>query len=80
MDKNFWALVGLPILGGVTVAPPLHESHALGAKIAEVHTWLGDTILWLAGAHAVAGLYHHYVLKDGVLLSMLPLWKSSWLH
>lgn len=62
----------LTLLGGVTLAPPFAESHALGAQIAELHTWLGDTILWLAGFHALAALYHHYVLKDGVLRSMLP--------
>ncbi len=67
----------LTLLGGVAVPPPVHESHALGARIAEVHTWLGDTILWVAGAHAAAGLFHHYVLKDGVLLSMLPRWNSN---
>ncbi|WP_428422282.1 cytochrome b [Methylibium sp.] len=62
----------LSLLAGVELAPPLAESHALGARIAEVHTWLGDAILWLAGAHAAAGLFHHYALKDGVLRSMLP--------
>lgn len=62
----------LTLLGGIEIRPPLAESHALGAKLAEVHTWLGDVIIWLAGAHALAGLFHHYVLKDGVLKSMLP--------
>lgn len=62
----------LTLLGGLTIAPPLSESHALGDKIAGVHTWLGDAIVWLAGVHAAAGLFHHYVLKDGVLRSMLP--------
>jgi cytochrome b561 len=46
----------------------------VGATIARIHTWLGDAILWLAGLHALAGLYHHVVLKDGVLASMLPRW------
>jgi len=62
----------LTLLGGATIPPALAESHALGARIAEIHTWLGDAIIWLAGAHAAAGLFHHYVLKDGVLRSMLP--------
>ena len=62
----------LTLLGGAMVPPPLAESHELGASLAEVHTWLGDAILWLAGVHAAAGLLHHYVLKDGVLRSMLP--------
>lgn len=62
----------LTLLGGVEVAPPIGRSHDLGATIATIHTWLGDAILWLAGAHAIAALYHHFVLKDRVLFSMLP--------
>ena len=37
----------------------------------DVHGALGDMILWLSGLHALAAIYHHTVLKDGVLLSML---------
>ena len=66
----------LTLLAGVEVPPLLARSHDLGVKIAELHTWLGDTILWVAGLHAIAALYHHYVLKDGVLGSMLP---ANWL-
>jgi cytochrome b561 len=62
----------LTLLGGVHVGPWLAESHDLGGSISELHTWLGDAILWIAGLHALAALYHHYVLKDGVLRSMLP--------
>lgn len=61
----------LTLLGGVVISAPVAESHALGATIAEVHTWLGDAILWLAGVHACAALFHHFVLKDNVLRSML---------
>jgi cytochrome b561 len=60
------------LLGGITFHSPWAESHALGETLAEVHGWLGDAILWLAGAHAAAALLHHFVLKDGVLRSMLP--------
>lgn len=60
----------LTLLGGIEIPPALAKSHDLGARIAAVHTWLGDTLIWLAGAHAA--LLHHYVLKDGVLRSMLP--------
>ena len=38
----------------------------------DIHKFLGDTIVWLAGFHALAALYHHFKLKDGVLTSMLP--------
>ncbi|MDB5862611.1 MAG: cytochrome [Betaproteobacteria bacterium] len=62
----------LTLLAGIEIPPLLGLSHDTGATIATLHTWLGDAILWLAGFHAVAALYHHIVLKDGVLASMLP--------
>jgi cytochrome b561 len=62
----------LTLLGGLEIPPLFGKSHSLGSTIASIHTWLGDTILWLAGFHALAGLYHHYLLKDNVLASMLP--------
>ncbi len=62
----------LTLLGAVTVPSPLPEWHAIGAVIGEVHGLLGDLILWLAGAHAAAGLFHHYLLRDDVLRTMLP--------
>lgn len=67
----------LTLLGGLVIPAPVAKSHALGATIAEVHTWLGDTILWLAGAHACAGLFHHFIMKDNVLSSMLLRRNSS---
>ena len=62
----------LTLLAGLKVGPMIGPSHAAGESIAEIHTLLGDAILWVAGLHAAAALFHHYVLKDGVLLSMLP--------
>ena len=66
----------LTLLGGLAIPSPLAESHALGATIAGIHGWLGDAIMWLAGVHACAALFHQYVLKDGVLRAMLP-WGSA---
>jgi cytochrome b561 len=37
-----------------------------------VHEYIGWAIVILAFAHALAALYHHYVLKDRVLRRMLP--------
>ncbi len=69
-------LEGHPVtlLAGIEIPPALGLSHYTGATIASIHTWLGDAILWVAGLHALAGLYHHFVLKDAVLESMLPSW------
>lgn len=66
----------LTLLGGVRVSQiPFVASSAI-AKLADwgdVHQFLGDSIMWLAGLHAAAGLYHHFIVKDGVLKAMLPL-------
>jgi cytochrome b561 len=54
------------------VAPPLRLAHDTGQWFATLHAYLGDTILWVAGLHAAAGLFHHFFLRDRVLRSMLP--------
>lgn len=65
----------LTLLGGLRVdqMPWIANSPLAGlADWGDVHQFLGDAIMWLAGLHAAAALYHHLVLKDGVLRSMLP--------
>jgi cytochrome b561 len=65
----------LTLLGGVRVDQMPWIAHSPIAKLADwgdVHGLLGDVLIWLAGLHAVAGIYHHVFLKDGVLASMLP--------
>jgi cytochrome b561 len=66
----------LAYLGGIDIAAPIPPSRDLGVTVATIHSWLGDVILWVTGLHALAALHHHFVLKDGVLESMLP----GWLH
>ena len=65
----------LTLLGGLRMNQiPL----IAGSSVAEltdwgdVHKFLGDSIMWLAGLHAAAAIFHHLILKDGVLRSMLP--------
>ena len=43
----------------------------------DVHKFLGNALIWLAGLHAAAGVYHGFILKDGVLESMLPYKRSN---
>lgn len=64
----------LTLLGGVRVDQMPWIANLPIAKLAnwgDVHGVLCDAIMWLAGLHAVAAIYHHLVLKDGVLSSML---------
>ncbi|MGY0196415.1 cytochrome b [Leptothrix sp. BB-4] len=65
----------LTLLGGVRLDKiPFFGSTPLGemADWGEVHELLGDAIMWIAGLHAAAAIFHHVILKDGVLRSMLP--------
>lgn len=65
----------LTLLGGVRMDQmPLIANSAIArlADWGDVHGLLGDVLIWLSGLHAVAAIYHHLALKDGVLLSMLP--------
>ncbi len=64
----------LTLLGGVQIAPWLSFSERLGSSLAELHSWLADSLLVVAGVHAGAAIYHHAMLKDDVLRSMLPKW------
>lgn len=74
-------LEGHPVdlLFGINIGPWLAQNHALGSKIAHLHGFLGDTIIWVSGAHALAAIYHHAVRKDDILESMLPRRLAAWI-
>jgi len=61
------AFFGLAIPGpfGALARPQRHLIH-------DVHEYVGWAIVIIAFAHALAALYHHYVLRDRVLRRMLP--------
>jgi cytochrome b561 len=58
------------VLGNIQ--PWVPQSRQLGLVLASLHGWLGTSLIWLAGLHATAALYHHFWRHDTVLLSMLP--------
>ena len=43
---------------------------SLKNTIKEIHEFLGESIYYLIGIHAIAALWHHYVQKDDVLKRM----------
>ncbi len=57
-----------PVLTGLTrsAAHPWHETFET------VHVWLAWAMIGLVPLHILAGLYHHLVRRDNVLLRMLP--------
>jgi len=65
---------GRPMAFFGTGIPPLIGEIARPDRrlLRELHEWIGWTIVIVALGHALAALYHHYVLKDRVLTRMLP--------
>ena len=54
--------------------PIARETHHLLQK---AHGWVGWAIVILALGHGAAALYHHFVLRDSVLVRMLPRGASA---
>jgi cytochrome b561 len=48
------------------------QPRPLRHQIQELHNYVAWTIVIVAALHAAAALYHHYFLKDRVLVRMLP--------
>ena len=48
------------------------DNKALRRTVGDLHGLCANAVLILAACHACAGLFHHYVWKDGVLQRMLP--------
>jgi cytochrome b561 len=58
---------------GLQIPPPFPEwSRPAHHLVNTLHEWNGWTIIGIAAVHALAALYHHYVLHDRVLKRMLP--------
>lgn len=51
------------------LTPVARDTHQL---LQDVHGWIGWAIVILALGHGTAALYHHFVLRDSVLIRMLP--------
>ena len=83
-------LIGLPLAGwailsaagkpipffGLELPPLIGVDKALSKQIKEVHETVANIGYGLIGLHALAALYHHFVMKDNTLPRMLPLLKK----
>jgi cytochrome b561 len=64
-DVGFFGLFAIPGPYGELERPTRHIFH-------DLHEYVGWAIVIIAFGHALAALYHRYVLKDRVLNRMLP--------
>lgn len=60
---------------GVELPQLMGEDKALAKTLKELHESLGNAGYYLIGLHAVAALYHHFIVRDNTLLRMLPVRK-----
>ncbi len=81
-------LLGMPLLGWATLSAQgkpvglpglplpamLAADRALGHQLEEIHETIGTLGYYLIGLHAMAALFHHYIMRDDTLLRMLP-WR-----
>ena len=81
-------LIALPILGFLltwyrgdalsffglfTIPSPVTPDRAMARSIRGLHSLCANGILIVAGLHALAALWHHFIRRDSVLRRMLPL-------
>ena len=57
---------------GLQLPALIAANKELAETIKEIHEAGGTIGYFLIGLHAVAGLYHHYFVKDNTLLRMMP--------
>ncbi|MDD2161321.1 cytochrome b [Pseudomonas sp. MIL19] len=64
---------GKPIpLFGLELPALLPPNKPLAGDIKEWHELAGSAGYWLIGLHAVAGLFHHFFVRDNTLTRILP--------
>jgi cytochrome b561 len=62
----------LSFFGLFEIDSPFAENRDLGHQLEQVHGLIAWGLMALAGGHALAALWHRYVVKDDVLQRMLP--------
>jgi cytochrome b561 len=66
-----WNFLGLSLPG---VAVP---DRAFSHQLQGIHGTLGQILMYLAAAHAVLALFHHFVQRDNTLRRMLPVLRGK---
>ncbi len=79
-------LIGMPLLGwavlsakgkvvpffGLELPALIAPDKPLAGTLEDFHKLIGTLGYWLIGLHAVAALYHHYLMHDNTLRRILP--------
>ena len=57
---------------GIELPQLVVVNEAMAETLEDIHETVGEAGYWLVGFHALAALFHHYVVKDNTLKRMLP--------
>ncbi|WP_438951945.1 cytochrome b [Porticoccus sp.] len=82
----YFFMIAMPLMGwlvlsgsgkpvpffGTTLPALMPENETLAKSIKEVHETIGKAGYFLIALHALAGLFHHYILRDNALLRIMP--------
>ena len=61
-----------PFFGLFELPPIVGKNEALSNRLFMLHRGVGIAIIFLAGLHISAALFHHFIRRDNVLQRMLP--------
>ncbi|MBV8456124.1 MAG: cytochrome b [Acetobacteraceae bacterium] len=68
-----WAAHGeISFFDLLAVPSPFPVTDSLAHSLLPMHGWAASALIILAGLHACAALFHHFVLRDRVLRRMMP--------
>jgi cytochrome b561 len=81
----YGAMIAMPLLGwtmtsagghsvpffGLTLPPIMGVDKELSEELEDIHSFIGNALYFVIGFHAIAALFHHYVMKDNTLLRMV---------
>ncbi len=84
-------LVGVPVVGwlmlsakgkpiiffGLELPALIGPDRAFGKRLENLHETLAQAGYFLIGLHALAALFHHYIVRDNTLVRMLPALKNG---
>jgi cytochrome b561 len=79
-------MIGMPLTGwlllsangktipffGLELPALIGENKDTAKLLKEIHEFVGTMGYYLIGLHALAALYHHYMMRDNTLTRMLP--------
>lgn len=61
---------------GLELPALIGPDRALGKQLENLHETLAQVGYFLIGLHALAALFHHYIVRDNTLVRMLPALKN----